>query len=427
MEILAQRALPLLHSFALVQPLFHIVEIAASSDEYIAELALSILKALVCSVGGRVQHEEGSREPDGDTLLDELVGNFELKSLAQMILDGDSPHLASYALELLVAAVPILPSPMLAKLVPLLADEATRALARDRGAADGSAALSAARHALATMLPPLINRGLLLRPLLRRWVQLVLAAPQSERPALLAAVLADNSASESYLHTLLAMLLRQHVCNRECILRAAASAASGSGMETPAQTGTQGGTSAEELKLALTACAAAPAHAQLVANALLISTCPLLLPTTTRAAGKEVNTTDAQANLEDEEFVDTDSTLARGLSLVTLRFVAENLERSVKRGADAWADESKGDRILPSAGRLFSALVAAHAETHARTCKLARSAEPSEAAALAEAGMLARTAMEALICGRPACAMLDHKMHLSLSLSLNIMSLCTVI
>ncbi|EOD15958.1 hypothetical protein EMIHUDRAFT_451580 [Emiliania huxleyi CCMP1516] len=143
-------------------------------------------------------------EADREHLLTALCESrrHALLLLPPPLVDPERPQVAKHALEVVKAAVPLLPEETLERVVPHFASVSRRALQHEHH----GAALAAVERAVGVLVPLFVRRGLQLRPLLRGWVTLVLQAPPAQWPALLGA-LVGKASSDEHLHCVVSSLL----------------------------------------------------------------------------------------------------------------------------------------------------------------------------------------------------------------------------
>lgn len=307
---------------ALVQPLFDLLDVVPDSAEYCAQLVLTALANLVHAAVRQDRSATGAAGA-ASGLGAAVVRRFSTRLLFELAVDPDRPQVARHALDVVTAAVPILPLDVISGVIPHLAVVSQRSLRHGQL----GAALPAVERALRVLVPLLVGRGLQLRPLLRGWVRMVLSAPPALWASLLGAIVGED-ASDEHLHCALSSLLAAHVARGEPAAEA---------------------TSRDEdlLRLAHSLCTATPQHVQMRACSLLVLCAPMLLapPAATSPA--------AAATAPSAE--------ARALTVAALSFVREHLERHAQRAKRTGGPPPASDtpEVLEAARRLFSALVSA--------------------------------------------------------------------
>jgi hypothetical protein len=309
---------------ALVQPLFDLLDVVPASAEYCAQLVLTALAELVRAAakqdGWAAAAAGGAGAAGaGSGLGAAVVRRFSTRLLFELAVDADRPQVARHALDVVTAAVPILPVDVISGVVPHLAAVSQRSLQIGQM----GAALPAVERALRLLVPLLVGRGLQLQPLLRGWVKMVLSAPPALWASLLGAMVGPD-ASDEHLHCAISSLLAAHVMR----WKPAAEAHS---------------RDEDLLRLAHSLCTATPQHVQMRACSLLVLCAPMLL----------APPADAVATPPSAE--------ARALSIAALAFVHEHLERHAQRAKRAGAPPPASDvsEMLEAARRLFSSLVSA--------------------------------------------------------------------
>ena len=275
---------------ALVPPLVELLRLLwhghwaggeADDAEYLAQLVLCAL----CDATMRLTTTHGSCAPEEGSEAATVAKMLQMPLIIRHL--HARPRVATDALRLVQLGAALLPTAALEELAPLLASSSERALQPRRallgGTDDTDGGVEVAQRAIAALLPLLLQRGLQLRPLLRKWTRLVLRHPSSRwRPllrslldAMTAAETGDQAAAE-HLHCCLLLLVCPSGIAADALSTSPESGRHSDSVSAAAE-------KAELQQLAHMLCNGAPPQVQLQLCSLMVSTAQLVCPPTSES------------------------------------------------------------------------------------------------------------------------------------------------